>query len=495
MNRSLGNSGLFALGNYCPPVINLAVHITVVALMVWVSVNFLVAQDAHIAILWLANGVTLGVLLTNPRRYWPAYLFCGYAANVAIGLATGGVPISTATISCANVVEILVAALAVYRPDRPAHHFTDRASALRMLGGFLLGPAVSVVLAAVLRYWLLKTPWTQTVEIWYVAHSLGLAIVTPLTLTILFKDFDPLIKRSQLPRTVSMLLLLAMVTVIVFHQTELPLLFLVFPFMALVVFQLGFPGMTVGLFSVAVGVSFFTLQGWGPFVLMQRGGSTERIWFAQFYIFTCIAMGVPIAIALTERLRLERSLLTAQEQLRQLAATDQLTGIPNRRMFDEFIDREWKRSLRDKTTLCAIMIDVDCFKLYNDHYGHQAGDDCLKAVALCLVEVVRRPGDLVARYGGEEFVVLLPTTNLEGARFVAEQICRRVEALQIVHSAASDGRVTVSLGVDVALPSAGGNPEDLIASADKLLYSAKEKGRNRVCDGADAPLLKKRVSG
>jgi diguanylate cyclase (GGDEF)-like protein len=332
-----------------------------------------------------------------------------------------------------------------------------------------------------------------TLQVWYLAHALGLAIMTPLTLAILFKDFTPLIERKAMPRTVAVLTLMFIAILAVFGQTHLPVLFLVFPFIALVVFQLGFPGMTFAMFMLAIGVSFFTLAGMGPFMLIPNASVGQQILMAQLFLATCVAMAYPTAVALMDRKRFERSLLTAQEQLRQLAATDQLTSIANRRMFDEFIDREWKRALRDKTSLCAIMIDVDCFKLYNDRYGHQAGDECLKAVAMSLLEIVRRPGDLVARYGGEEFVALLPATSLEGARFVAEQIRRRVESLQIVHSATSDGRLTVSLGVDVALPSAGGEPGDLIAAADALLYTAKERGRNCVIDGGHAP-LKKRVN-
>ncbi len=493
MNRSLENSGPFSLRHYCPRITNLIIHVALVATAVLISIH-LVTPDTHIAILWLANGITLGVLLTNPRRYWMAYLLCSLSTNIVIGLINGTTPLRTVIISAGNIVEILVAASFIYRPDRPAHHFTDRASALRMLAGFIVGPAASMIIAAAARYWITGTPWLQTVQVWYLAHCMGLAIVTPLTLTVLFKDFEPLMNRRALPRTIFCLALLVVAMQVVFMQTQLPLLFLVFPFVALIAFQLGFAGMTASLFILGIGVSFFTLLGSGPFMLIQETIPGERVLFAQFFICSCIAMALPIAIALIERHRLELSLLVAQDQLRALAATDQLTAIPNRRMFDEFIDREWKRAGRDKSAICAIMIDVDCFKLYNDRYGHQAGDECLKAVATCLVEVVRRPGDLIARYGGEEFIALLPNTKLDGARFVAEQIRRRVEALQIVHTATSDGRVTVSIGVAMGLPEDGGASEGLIAVADANLYMAKENGRNCVCDGDVTP-LKKRASG
>ncbi len=469
-----------------PPVPNLLLLGASVALASLISVH-LVTENGHIAVLWLANGITFATLLTSATRFWPAYLLTGFSANVAIGLLNTITPALTIALSFANVLEILVAASFVYRPDRPSQHFTDRVSAWRMLIGFLLGPAASTVVAVVARYAIVATPPEQTVQVWYLAHGIGLAITVPLTLTVLFKDFAPLLKRQALLRTGCSILVLVVATTLVFHQTQLPLLFFVFPPLALVVFQLGFPGMTIGLFVLATEMSFFTLAGSGPFTLMRDASQGQRILMAQVFLLTCVAMAVPIAIALTERSRLEQRLLAAQEQLRQLAATDQLTGISNRRMFDEFLDREWKRAVRDRTPLCAIMIDVDNFKSYNDRYGHLAGDECLKAVAAGLAEVVRRPGDLVARYGGEEFVILLPHTKLEGASFVAEQIRRRVEALQIVHSGTAHGRVTVSLGVETRTPAQGGSTDELIAAADSLLYAAKRQGRNCVmCNETEA---------
>ncbi len=466
-----------------------------VAIASFIASN-LVTVKSHIAVVWFANGITLGVLLTCPRRYWVAYLLTGFTANATVGVLRGSVPALTLALSSANIVEILCAAMIVYRPDRPAHHFTDRGSALRMMIAFLVAPAVSVVVAGAARYYIAGTPIMQTVQVWYLAHGMGLAIETPLTLTVLFKDFGPLLKRTALVRTATVLLLLAMATTFVFAQTQLPLLFLVFPFVALVVFQLGFPGMTVGLFIVGVVVSFFTLHGTGPFMLMLSATEGQRILMAQFFILTCVCMALPIAIALSERKRLERSLRTAQDQLRQLAATDQLTGIANRRMFDEFLQREWKRGIRDGTPLSAIMIDIDCFKLFNDRYGHPAGDECLKAVAAGLAEVVRRPGDLVARYGGEEFVVLLPHTQLEGARFVAEQIRRRIESLQIVHAGTTDGRVTISLGVEMQMPALENEAQGLIAAADTLLYAAKHNGRNCVmANGSSGPVKTFAIAG
>ncbi|OYU44621.1 MAG: diguanylate cyclase response regulator [Burkholderiales bacterium PBB4] len=167
--------------------------------------------------------------------------------------------------------------------------------------------------------------------------------------------------------------------------------------------------------------------------------------------------------------------------LRSWAYIDGLTGVNNRRYFDEQLGMEWARAERNKTGLAALLIDVDFFKRYNDHYGHQMGDDCLRRVATAIKASLRRPADQVARYGGEEFVCLLPDTELEGVLRVAEQIRCSVEQLQIAHAdSPSSARVTVSVGGCTKLAGQDGAPEELIHQADAQLYAAKHDGRNRV---------------
>ncbi|MFH1911228.1 MAG: diguanylate cyclase [Pseudomonadota bacterium] len=170
-----------------------------------------------------------------------------------------------------------------------------------------------------------------------------------------------------------------------------------------------------------------------------------------------------------------------EEILNRLSRHDGLTGIANRRHFDEFYQQEWKRALREETPLSLLLCDLDFFKNYNDTYGHQAGDDCLRAVAGVLQKGLRRPGDLTARYGGEEFIVVLPGTLREGALAVAESLRKAVEALAIPHSASATAPVvTICLGVSITVPGPGESPADLLAAADRALYRAKEEGRNRV---------------
>lgn len=178
--------------------------------------------------------------------------------------------------------------------------------------------------------------------------------------------------------------------------------------------------------------------------------------------------------------QLYRELEAANLELQRLVSIDGLTGVGNRRCFDGYLDSEWQRLRREGTPLSLILCDIDFFKLYNDTYGHQAGDHCLQQVALAMSNVINRPADFVARYGGEEFAVILPNTNKDGAIQVAEKIRHRVKALAIAHAQSQvSGFVTLSLGVTSAIPCFQASPTMLITAADKALYQAKLQGRDR----------------
>ncbi|MGI6713260.1 MAG: diguanylate cyclase [Bacillota bacterium] len=166
-------------------------------------------------------------------------------------------------------------------------------------------------------------------------------------------------------------------------------------------------------------------------------------------------------------------------ELEKISMVDKLTAIPNRRCFDATFQKTWGISMRERQPLALIMIDIDNFKLFNDTYGHLAGDQCLKSVATAIKTFIRRTGDLVARFGGEEFVVMLLNTSEDGAAIVAEDIRKKVESLEI-ENAAVGSVLTVSLGVAAAIPHDSMHPDELINGADRALYQAKKDGRNRV---------------
>ncbi|HCC54466.1 MAG TPA: diguanylate cyclase response regulator [Desulfobulbaceae bacterium] len=170
----------------------------------------------------------------------------------------------------------------------------------------------------------------------------------------------------------------------------------------------------------------------------------------------------------------------ANQQLEALSRTDSLTGLANRRQFKEVLAAEWRRALRNGNSLALIMADIDAFKAFNDTYGHLAGDDCLRTIALALRSPLMRPSDLAARFGGEEFVILLPGTDLEGGAFIAEEIRQDVEKLAITHAGSdTGGLVTMSFGVTAVQPSVELVDLNLVCTADKALYMAKKEGKNR----------------
>ncbi len=186
------------------------------------------------------------------------------------------------------------------------------------------------------------------------------------------------------------------------------------------------------------------------------------------------------SIDISETIRVEQELKKLNEKLKMLSVIDGLTQIPNRRRFDEYLDLEWKRHFRGKNPIFIILCDIDYFKLYNDNYGHQAGDDCLQKVARAINSCAHRSTDLAARYGGEEFMLVLPSTDAKGAMDLSEEVRTCVMNLKLNHEKSTvNDYVTLSLGVATMIPGPDNSAESLIALSDACLYEAKEKGRNR----------------
>ncbi|HYD80680.1 MAG TPA: diguanylate cyclase [Paucimonas sp.] len=190
----------------------------------------------------------------------------------------------------------------------------------------------------------------------------------------------------------------------------------------------------------------------------------------------CLIQVTDVSMAVAREKQLREQALELQSQ----TLLDGLTGIANRRRFDAHMDDEFRRAKRNVSPLSLIMVDVDCFKSYNDNYGHQKGDECLIQIAGALTRVLGRPCDLLARYGGEEFMAILPDTNADGAMRIAEMMRREVEALELEHAFSSVAkRVTISLGVVTQIPQHNATVAHMIGAADRALYKAKHSGRNR----------------
>ncbi|MEG4801568.1 diguanylate cyclase [Microcoleus sp. ARI1-B5] len=230
---------------------------------------------------------------------------------------------------------------------------------------------------------------------------------------------------------------------------------------------------------------------WG--MLTAYNCSDAREW-EQWEIDFLQHLANQVAIAI-EQSQLYRQLAIANQKLQELATTDGLTGIANRRQFDRVLMLEWRRLAREELPLSLIMFDIDFFKLYNDFYGHLGGDDCLRQVGRAIASNAKRAGDLAARYGGEEFAVVLPNTSAEGANIVARKICDGIASLKLPHARSSIGEcVTLSCGIATAIPSGEASPDSLIRSADSALYQAKTEGKNRICHASNksesSPILR-----
>lgn len=227
-------------------------------------------------------------------------------------------------------------------------------------------------------------------------------------------------------------------------------------------------------------------------VVVAAGVSCEHVfapWWAYAYRSMVMIAVILMALGLLSMLlyrqiqqliTAERDLNLARGDLEVIAQTDSLTLMANRRCFDTALQKEWARAGRNNSSLAIILLDIDWFKQYNDHYGHLQGDECLKQVARVIGSSVNRAGDLAARYGGEEFVILLPETDLAGALAIAEKVRQSIVGTLIEHTASPVGNLTISSGAVAITPARNNEYKIALEQADQLLYSAKSKGRNRV---------------
>ena len=263
-----------------------------------------------------------------------------------------------------------------------------------------------------------------------------------------------------------------------------------FPHQVFLAFVLG--GMVAGalplLSSVDHAYWYFAIPAVTPISMqmLTRGDSVHVIMGLMIVIFTIamLASSQQVRRLFLQSDQLRRELMSSYElssELNHLARLDTLTGIANRRLFEEELRKEWRRAERDRETLAVILIDIDHFKEYNDRYGHPAGDDCLIEVAQAMRRSLSRPADIVARIGGEEFALLLPETTHEGAIAVARQIQKTVRALDLPHEASPvAAQVTLSFGIAASDARDISSSAELVHAADRALYAAKHRGRDAI---------------
>ena len=556
-------------------------------------------------IIWLANGLVLAFLLLVPRWRWPAYILTSFVAMVLGSVMIGESLGMSLLYDCLNVVEVLIGALLLKRKSTVLPVFTDARYLIRFIGfACVLATAVAGVPFSIYKSIFLHQDFLNVLLNWVFPDGLGIAVVTPTMVAILQSRMrnTHLLRR----RWIYPILVLA-VSLVVFNQSRVPLLFLIFPFLVLVATHIDLGWAALSTMMVALIGGWFTLQNSGPLALATSVGADWRAAILQLFLaasmFTLYSISVvfgnlrktqgelrqiaalhklvvdnsrdaielgdldgrrtyvspgikaltdwnpedlvgrvfrelihPADLAevemamralragseggtleyrarkrdgnyfwaegslrvyrdpatgrpigylnlvrdISERKRSEEHLQSAYRAMETLVVVDALTGIANRRRFDDLLSTEWRRALREATSLSLLLIDADHFKRYNDTYGHVRGDSCLKQIAEAALDVVLRPGDLVARYGGEEFAVVLPGTDETGAKGVAEDICQAVRNRRLPHEGNAPGIVTVSIGCATMIPQRGKISKDLIEAADQALYRAKGRGRNRV---------------
>ena len=564
------------------------------------------------SLMWFANGLLLTYLLLAPRWRWPRYLASGFLALLAGSMMTHSESwITGFLLSLLNMVEIIVAAVLLRRRSAELPRFTEGRYLFRFtMLAVLAAPALAGFLfAAIYSRWTHFWSWRAFFG-WFTCDALGIAVVTPAVVGLIQSGLRTPMGgwRTHWFCPVA----LVTVTYFSFCQERIPIIFLIYPMMALVLFRFGLGWATLSTLMIATIGGWFTVNGSGPFAKFAGITALEPATLLQLYIASCTVImftassvmdtlkrterrlreiaylhqlvtdnsrdviiltdfdgqrsyvsasasaltgwgrdellgqtrldlvhpddlpraaemlrtlrmggegdllecrlrhkrgnyiwveanmrpvrdpgsGMAIGILnivrdISERKQAENDLRDANAALEALAVSDPLTGIANRRRFDQHLTAEWRRGLREHQPLSLLMLDADWFKSYNDRYGHTRGDSCLKEISEAALEVVNRPGDLVARVGGEEFAVILPNTTAAGAVDLANQIREAIRRRCLPHTTNPTGWVTVSIGCASMIPALGRDACTLIELADHALYAAKGAGRNRVCTAAE----------
>ena len=590
--------------------------------LIWLG-QWLRNDVGHVSIATIrpADGVLAAFLLVHPRNRWWMWIVAAWLGNaISVHLLGGSVWIS-GYIGLCNITEILLAVLlwksAIEHSQGnsrkgPPATLPDLASAGIMLRFVIfvvfLAPAVSALMGSAWDHVAFGSPFWFVFGKWFPAHSLGMAVMTPLTLAIWHPNLRKLFDRSHVLPSAGLLLMVLVVSIGIFSQTTgFPLLFFLLPPLMLVVFRMGILGGVLGTFEILVTAALFTLHAHGPFWMREGANIQASVLLLQASILVLMVSVIPFAVTLerldhsrkrlregmrqyrllannsrdivvlssleghrlyvspavkevlgwtpeewtnrdsvdflhpddvgpfqkvlkkmldgedrcifryrsrhkdghyvwveasmrclpdkttglptayvasirgiSERVEVEQQLEAAYRQVQEQAQRDSLTGLSNRRRFDEGLDAEWRRGYRTVHPLALLMVDIDHFKQINDTYGHRAGDHCLQALAGLLQQTARRPGDVVARYGGEEFALLLPDVEIATALVMAERLCMMVRELKIEAGIGRVLNITVSVGVAVLMPDKSARADVLVEAADRALYAAKESGRNRV---------------
>ncbi len=457
-----------------------------------VKLTFLCAvTPENEVVVWLPNAVLLAALLRYQGQRGVLLAALSFSSDVVANLSAFSW-LQAVLLSGVNLVEIGTAYLLMRRAG-----MSFRLQRVQDFGTFAIaGPVLGALVAGLLAAVVLKTtqttatPYLTLARLWWFGDGLGLLIYTPLLLA-LAQPAAPRIRWQRLDATA--LLLSAGLAAVVFATKtgeigSIPVTpTLLLPSVVFIGARFGVRWTTLAVALISLLTAWVLTLGHQPFGNVNVHLEVAR---AQEFILTLCSVGIGFSILMAQLKAHERELESkvsdrtqaleaSNRQLIALSTTDSLTGIANRRHFDEVLASEWNRSLRSGQPLALVMLDVDMFKKYNDHYGHQLGDDCLRQVAQVLPAQFRRTGDFVARYGGEEFVLLTSVLTPGDALQIADSVRQTVQDLAVPHTRSPFGVVTASLGVAWCKPTPGDSLDQLLQRADEGLYQAKAQGRNQ----------------
>lgn len=463
--------------------------------MYFVSVKFCLAfamTPEGTVMIWLPNAFTLTALLYyRGQKYW-LFMLLVIAAEIA-----GDVPLfrwnEALMLGLTNVAEVTMAYLLMRKVNMSAALYKLEDVVKFIVAGPLVSSLFGALIGAAVIQFIGKgqTTYLAIVQAWWFGDALGLIIGTPLLLTILYhvrQEFKPLKLIDIIVATISVGLLVLLMLAkngLFFGVVVTPTLLIPSMLYLALRTDLRFTAIAVAIFSFAI--AMLISAGRNPFGDISL--SLTILQAQEFIIIlsiACLGFAVLLARIRDNERELEDRVAKRTDELKllnqtleQLSTTDGLTGIANRRRFDEVLEVEWARAKLTQQVVTLAFLDIDWFKPYNDHYGHQAGDECLRKVSGVLTNNFCRTGDLVARYGGEEFVLIAPGMDSQHSLKVSKKICEEIKALTIPHERSIFGCVTVSIGVTSMTPQSDQYANILIKVADEALYEAKKQGRNK----------------
>ncbi len=436
------------------------------------------------------NGVFLAVLLMSRRKLWP-FLLLGYLAALWQGSALTGVAHRPGGLEIAgNLAEVLISAFAL-PPFRHLKQWLQEPQLPRAFTAYamMLAPTV-MCLAAAMHSGAgtgdLRAGYMDRARTVGFAEALGVVLGCSFVLVLCNRKTYELFRWRALPKTVGLYALLALTAWISFNWQSYPVVFLPYALLLATAFMLGPRGAVLGTVLMCSIVAGLTGSGSAYSQHAISVGSAvadmgrEQAVLTQSYLALAVLLVFPLAVTLERRDELGARLEDLQGEMDKLKSLDRLTGMANRKRFDLVLMREWQRAQRDPKPVALLMIDTDFFELYNQMYGHQAGDQCLRMIAAKVAEHPHRAYDLVSRFEGGRFTVLLPGASGEAVARIAEEFRAEVASLEWPHEQSQFGIVTVSVGWASLVPEGDLQPEFLIASAEQALASAKRKGKNRV---------------